>query len=278
MPAGAEATSAAAGAAGAASAPQQQGKKAQGTLWDQEKDELAIRILLEEGKLNLCLRTLQNFKECERRADFADVQAAVGQSFGVELSRVVERCKTFERRYVLTKCCICSRVGICFHPTDPDRAIRSHLVLGCVAMSAKKYSGRLCHSIYLLSLCISFCVFPWCVFRIDVCGARSIGALMRLSFNHVEALQILDLPNLIQHCAQCFATSLASDSAAAPFECEKMQDSLAVQVSCALASHFCFCFKNLLVFDSLLAFWHFDCVSFKTAVHSLPVGVHGRDQ
>jgi hypothetical protein len=66
---------------------------------------------------------------------------------------------------------------------------------------------------------------------VEICGARSIGALMRLSFNHVEALQILDLPNLIQHCAQCFATSLASDSVAAPFECEKMQDSLAVQVS-----------------------------------------------
>jgi hypothetical protein len=67
--------------------------------------------------------------------------------------------------------------------------------------------------------------------HVEICGARSIGALMRLSFNHVEALQILDLPNLIQHCAQCFATSLASDSVAAPFECEKMQDSLAVQVS-----------------------------------------------
>ncbi len=48
----------------------QQGKKAQGTLWDQEKDELSIRILLEEGKLNLCLRVLQNFKETERGASF----------------------------------------------------------------------------------------------------------------------------------------------------------------------------------------------------------------
>jgi hypothetical protein len=51
-----------------------QGKKSEGTLWDQQKDELAIRILLEEGKLNLCLRTLQHFKEEERKADFHDVQ------------------------------------------------------------------------------------------------------------------------------------------------------------------------------------------------------------
>jgi hypothetical protein len=82
------------------------------------------------------------------------------------------------------------------------------------------------------------------LFRIGICGARSIGALMRLSFNHVEALQILDLPNLIQHCAQCFATSLASDSAAAPFECEKMQDSLAVQVSCVPRLGFWLCFNK----------------------------------
>ncbi len=133
LPAGAEAASAAAGAAVAASAPQQ-GKKAQGTLWDQEKDELAIRILLEEGKLNLCLRTMQNFKECERRADFAAVQAAVGQSFGVELSRVVERCKTFERRFAITKCCTCSRVNTCIylHPSESDTHSHSVLlILGC---------------------------------------------------------------------------------------------------------------------------------------------------
>ena len=73
------------------------GKKAEGTLWDQQRDELAIRILLEEGKINLCLRTLQHYKELERRADFRDTQVDVGKSFGVDLSRVIERCRTFER-------------------------------------------------------------------------------------------------------------------------------------------------------------------------------------
>jgi hypothetical protein len=167
MPAGAEAASAAAGAAGAAAAPQQQGKKAQGTLWDQEKDELAIRILLEEGKLNLCLRTMQNFKECERRADFADVQAAVGQSFGVELSRVVERCKTFERRFAhnMLHMQSCGHM-LCFWSDEPDRATRSHLVLGCVAMSARIDStlwSIVSFDLFAFPVHFLLC-FPWCFF------------------------------------------------------------------------------------------------------------------
>jgi hypothetical protein len=85
----------------------------------------------------------------------------VGKSFGVDLARVVERCKTFE---------------------------------------------------------------------------RALGAILRLAFNHVEALQILDVPNLVQHCAQCLTTSLASESIEPPFECEKMQDALAVQYLSCLAA------------------------------------------
>jgi hypothetical protein len=51
----------------------QKGKKETGTLWDQEKDELAIRILLEEGKLNLALRLLNKYKVVQRSAKFDDL-------------------------------------------------------------------------------------------------------------------------------------------------------------------------------------------------------------
>lgn len=50
----------------------QQGKKTSGTLWDQEQDELAVRILLEEGKLNLALRILHKFKQVCPGASRAD--------------------------------------------------------------------------------------------------------------------------------------------------------------------------------------------------------------
>merc|ERR1719150_2843064 len=39
------------------------GRKTDGTLWDQENDQLAVKILIEEGKINLCLRLLHEFKE-----------------------------------------------------------------------------------------------------------------------------------------------------------------------------------------------------------------------
>jgi len=39
------------------------GRKADGTLWDQENDQLAVKILIEEGKINLCLRLLHEFKQ-----------------------------------------------------------------------------------------------------------------------------------------------------------------------------------------------------------------------
>jgi len=38
------------------------GRKETGTLWDQEDDQIAIKILLEEGKINLCMRLLNEYK------------------------------------------------------------------------------------------------------------------------------------------------------------------------------------------------------------------------
>ena len=76
---------------------QQTGKKGQGTLWDQEKDELAVRILLEEGKMNLVLRVLHRYKVATRQASWPATLQSTAQRFKSELSVVVERCRVFEQ-------------------------------------------------------------------------------------------------------------------------------------------------------------------------------------
>ena len=43
----------------------QYGKKQSGTLWDQQHDELILRILMEEGKLNLLIRMLYKLKDMQ---------------------------------------------------------------------------------------------------------------------------------------------------------------------------------------------------------------------
>jgi hypothetical protein len=42
---------------------------ASGSLWDQERDEISVRVLLEEGKLNLALRILQQYMEVALNPD-----------------------------------------------------------------------------------------------------------------------------------------------------------------------------------------------------------------
>ena len=76
---------------------QQTGKKGQGTLWDQEKDELAVRILLEEGKMNLVLRVLHRYKVATRLPTWGATLQATADQFKSELSTVVERCRVFEQ-------------------------------------------------------------------------------------------------------------------------------------------------------------------------------------
>ena len=73
------------------------GKKGQGTLWDQEKDELAVRILLEEGKMNLVLRVLHRYSTASRSASWPATLQSTAERFKSELSTVVERCRVFEQ-------------------------------------------------------------------------------------------------------------------------------------------------------------------------------------
>jgi hypothetical protein len=55
------------------------------TLWD--KDDMAVRMVLEEGKLNMCLRVLQEYKAMTR-GDGA-LQRAASVSCGALVRRAV---------------------------------------------------------------------------------------------------------------------------------------------------------------------------------------------
>jgi len=75
---------------------QQAGKKTHGTLWDQPKDEIAVRILLEEGKLNLLLRMLHKYRTTSRGDKWGDMLTACAKQFNSDPTAVAERCRTFE--------------------------------------------------------------------------------------------------------------------------------------------------------------------------------------
>merc|ERR1712050_489640 len=97
-----------------------------GTLWDQEAHENAIRILVEEAKVNLCLRMMNDYKKWQ---------------------------------YDLQK---------------KDATI---------AYAIKQYEynhGQLEHK------CLQF--------------EESLGVLLDRAFAHVETLQLMDIPLLIEHC------------------------------------------------------------------------------
>lgn len=102
-------------------------KDSEGTLWDQEQHENAIRILVEEAKVNLCLRMMHDFKKwqydpAEKRATYHEAMQAYDYS-EVQLD---QKCQQFE---------------------------------------------------------------------------ESLGMLLWRAFVHVETLQLMDIPLLIEHCA-----------------------------------------------------------------------------
>jgi len=131
---------------------EQHGKKDTGTLWDQERDELAVRILLEEGKLNLALRILHRYRQALRDGDkFTALLKATSEKFHSDVNTVSERCKVFE---------------------------------------------------------------------------QSVGILLQFAFSHVEALQIMDLPEFLQHASEVLTEAAASTRLATPLEVDKMQETL----------------------------------------------------
>lgn len=86
----------------------QEGKKETGTLWDQSKDELAVRILLEEGKLNLVLRLLTKYMEFKKSGGFDEAVEATSKTFNSEKALVHDRCQIFESAMsILLKLALC---------------------------------------------------------------------------------------------------------------------------------------------------------------------------
>mmetsp|Transcript_5546 Transcript_5546/g.18699 ORF Transcript_5546/g.18699 Transcript_5546/m.18699 type:complete len:250 (+) Transcript_5546:200-949(+) len=79
-------------------------KKDHGTLW--ERDELTVRFLLEEGKLNMCLRLLRDFKVLmwNKVESAAVVQKAAGQ-LNCTHDAVMARLQLYEQSMgLLLKC------------------------------------------------------------------------------------------------------------------------------------------------------------------------------
>jgi len=133
----------------------QKGKKETGTLWDQERDELAVRILLEEGKLNLALRILHKYKTATRGGNkFEDLVKSTCKKFNSDIVSVTDRCRVFE---------------------------------------------------------------------------QSVGVLLRYALQHVEALQILDVPELLGHVKEVLTESLSSEKKEnLGADSEKMQETLII--------------------------------------------------
>merc|ERR1719359_115477 len=68
-----------------------------GTLWDQEAHENAIRILVEEAKVNLCLRMMTDYKKWQYvpTAKKESMQAAL-KEFDYTSTQLEQKCDQFE--------------------------------------------------------------------------------------------------------------------------------------------------------------------------------------
>lgn len=101
--------------------------ESEGTLWDQEQQENAVRVLVEEAKVNLCLRIIHEYKRWHYNA--AERKTAIREavaSQNLDEGQLEKKCITFE---------------------------------------------------------------------------ESMGLLLHRAYQHVETLQLTDVPLLIEHCA-----------------------------------------------------------------------------
>jgi len=106
--------------------------ESEGTLWDQEQHENAIRILVEEAKVNLCLRMMNDYKKWAYDAGLKD--------------------QTMQH-----------------------------------ALQVFSAEGKQMSMPQLENKCTEFEEF--------------LGLLLTKAFTHVETLQLMDIPLLIEHCA-----------------------------------------------------------------------------
>jgi len=85
---------------------QMQGRvQAEGTLWDQEAHETAIRILVEEAKVNLCLRIISDFKkwDCEGASRQATIDH-MKQTYDFQDQHIQHKLAQFEEYMGLLLC------------------------------------------------------------------------------------------------------------------------------------------------------------------------------
>jgi len=72
------------------------GKDSEQTLWDEEQTQSVVRILLEEGKLNLLLRLLSNFKGMQQREDFKVAMEIQCNRRKMRMSSLQQLCSIYE--------------------------------------------------------------------------------------------------------------------------------------------------------------------------------------
>lgn len=65
-----------------------------GTLWD--RDELTVRFLLEEGKLNLCLRLMTEYSQFTRTPTYSTTVQQVSTEMSVDKKVIENRLESFE--------------------------------------------------------------------------------------------------------------------------------------------------------------------------------------
>jgi len=139
-------------------------RNSDGTLWDQEQQETSIRLLVEEAKVNLCMRILSDYKKwwysgAEKEGD------------------IIKAMNTFD--------------------------LREHLVTQNLSQFEDAY-----------------------------------GLLMKRALDHVEALQLMDLPLLVEHIAFVLASRKKFDMMGDfPAPTETCQETVVMHYFASLMKH-----------------------------------------
>jgi hypothetical protein len=134
-----------------------------GTLWDQETHENAIRILVEEAKVNLCLRMMAEYKNWQYNPPLRQSMVAEAvANYEYNEMQLEQKCRMFE---------------------------------------------------------------------------ESLGVLLKQAFQHVETLQLMDIPMLMEHLCLIFTKSGELRAADSPPFGAKSQESLATFYFASLMKH-----------------------------------------
>lgn len=139
------------------------GRCGDGTLWDQEAHENAIRILVEEAKVNLCLRMMRDYKAWQYDPDLRHrTLHEATQAYELSELALEQKCRMFE---------------------------------------------------------------------------ESLGLLLAKAFQHVETLQLMDIPLLIEHLCDVLTKAIQARSVDTPAAPGQVQETLIIFYFCSLMKH-----------------------------------------